>query len=165
MDCYVMWMVSYTFTKKSSMKNLKFVDLNRTLVNKVQALGIEAKCADYFLESCRTPRPVLMTASNPNFTMGGGIDWHFKENYPHLVKFKQAKGGENERIGNIIFAVTVNEDLKADRETVKKAIEFALQETAENETLLLSGVGTGIGANGNFTEDDFIEVLKELLLA
>ena len=50
------------------------------------------------------------------------------------------------------------------KEQVKKAIQFAVDNTYEGETLLLSGVGTGIGKNNDFTEDDFVEVLKELLV-
>jgi hypothetical protein len=104
-----------------------------------------------------------MTASNPHFSMGGGLDAKFLEYFPYYCKVKQIKGGGNERIGNIIFAVTVGSDFKATKELVKEAIQFAIDNTDEGETLLLSGVGTGIGANGNFTEDDFVEVLKSLL--
>lgn len=139
---------------------IKFCDLNHNLVEKVKALGLDSVCADYFLEACRTKRPVLMTASNPRWTFGGGIDYLFKEKYPHLVSYKQAVGGGNERIGNICFCLTVNDQLKAERKTVKEAIEFALENTAENETLLLSGVGTGIGM---LSEDDFVGILQELL--
>jgi hypothetical protein len=142
---------------------IKFCDLNHNLVTKVRDLGIESVQNDYFNESVNTPRAVLMTASNPHFSMGGGLDAKFLEYFPYYCKVKQIKGGGNERIGNIIFAVTVGSDFKATKELVKEAIQFAIDNTDEGETLLLSGVGTGIGANGNFTEDDFVEVLKSLL--
>jgi hypothetical protein len=136
-----------------------FVDLNKSLVEKVKKLNIEATCADYFLESARTPYPVLVTASNPNFTFGGGIDYHFKKNFPFYCQYKQQKGGGNERIGNINFCITVDENYKSNREMVKKAIEYSLTNLLENETLVLSGLGTGIGG---LSEDEFVSILEEL---
>ena len=139
---------------------VKFCDLNRSLVDKVKALGIQSVCADYFLEACRTPRSVLMTASNPNFTMGGGLDYLFEKNYPHVVQFKQARGGGMERIGNIIFAITVDNDYKATPDTIKQALIFALEHVYEGETLLVSGIGTGIGG---LLEDEFVRIMKEVM--
>jgi len=139
---------------------LKFIDLNLSLVNKVNELGIESVCADYFVESAKTQKPVLMTASNPNFTFGGGLDYYFKKNYPFLCHFKQAKGGGNERIGNICFIISVDENLKGNKELVKEAIHFGLNNTLGEETLCLSGIGTNIGG---MTEDEFIDILKEAL--
>lgn len=126
---------------------------------KVEKLGIESVCGDYFLEVCHTLQPVMMTASNPQFTFGGGIDFMFKRNYPHLVSFKKMQKGKMERIGNIVFAITVNNDYKATPETIKNALTFTLEHTYEGETLLISGVGTGIGG---MSEDQFVEVLKEV---
>ena len=145
-------------TQMNNMK-IKFCDLNHNLVEKVGELGIESVCADYFNEVCRTKQPVMITASNPRWTFGGGVDFLFERNYPHLVGYKKMIGGENQRIGNICFCITVNNELKATKEQVKKAIEFAILNTYEGETLLLSGVGTGIG---QMSESDFVEVLKEV---
>lgn len=92
---------------------IKFVDLNHSLVEKVKALGIKAVCNDYFVEAYRVKRPVLMTASNPMWTFGGGIDATFKKHFPELVRWKQIVGGEMERRANIIFAITVDENLQA----------------------------------------------------
>jgi hypothetical protein len=139
---------------------IKFIDLNLSLVNEVKKLGIEAIHGDYFLESAKTPCPVLMTASNPSFTFGGGLDYYFKKNYPFLCRYKQVKGGGNERIGNICFIVSVNEDLTASKERVREAIRFGLDNTLEGETLCLSGIGTNIGG---MSEDDFIKILKETI--
>lgn len=142
------------------MTNIKFVDLNSNLVKMVSELGIESICSDYFLEAYKTPRPVLMTASNPRFTFGGGLDYIFTEHFPKLCQFKQIKGGEEERIANICFCITVGDDYKANKEIVKNAIQFAIDNTDENETLILSGVGTCIGGMSN---DEFIKILKEIL--
>ena len=139
---------------------LKFIDLNISLVNKVRELGIESVYADYFIESAKTEKPVLMTASNPNWSLGGGLDYYFKKNYPFLCHFKQAKGGGNERIGNICFIISVDENLKDNKELVKEAIKFGMDNTLDGETLCLSGIGTNIGG---MSEDDFCEILKDLI--
>lgn len=141
------------------MNKIKFVDLNHNLVEKVRELGIEAHCQDYFMFALSVPRHVLMTASNPSYTLGGGIDAIFKSNFPLYCEAKQYHQSEMERIGNICFCVTVNENLKADKETVKKALQFAIGNTFEGETLLIHGAGCGIGG---LKDDEFIEVLKEI---
>lgn len=138
---------------------LKFVDFNQELVKKVSELGIPAVAGDYFLEANKIERPVLMTASNPYWTFGGGIDVHFLENFPELCKYKRMKGGGNERIGNIVFAITVDENLKSTKEVIIEAIIFALSTLCEHETLVLCGVGTGIGGLG---VDEFVSVLKAI---
>jgi hypothetical protein len=143
---------------------IKFVDRNLSLVKKVSSLGIEAKHKDYFREARNTKNAVLMTASNPMWTFGGGIDAGFLQEFPDLVNEKQYKGGDNERIGNICFTCTVGHDYKASREIVKKALEFAIANTKKNETLLISGLGCGIGKSGAFDVDTFLEVLKEVII-
>jgi hypothetical protein len=140
--------------------NLLFVDLNADLVEKVSTLGIESICTDYFQTANKIHRPVLMTASNPHFSMGGGLDALFAKHYPLIVQHKQAKGGDMERIQNIVFAITVNSYLSASPDIIEKAIRFAVENTHDGETLLLSGVGTGIG---QLTELDFINVLKRII--
>lgn len=143
---------------------IRFVDRNLNLCKEVSKLGIESKHEDYFREARNTKNAVLMTASNPMWTFGGGIDWGFKENYPDLVAEKQYKGGDNERIGNICFCQTVGHDYLATKEIVKKALEFAIANTKKNETLLISGCGCGIGKNVNFDSETFVSVLKEVCL-
>jgi hypothetical protein len=145
------------------MCRIKFVDRNYSLVKKVAELGIEAVHEDYFREARNTKNAVLMTASNPLWSFGGGIDAGFKENFPHLVDIKMDKGGDNERIGNICFTQTVGHDYKATKEIIKKALEFAIENTKKDETLLISGLGCGIGGNKLFGADEFCEVLKEVL--
>lgn len=142
------------------MRKVIFVDLNNSLVEKVKLLGIESYNYNYFIQALHTERPVLMTASNPYWSFGGGIDAMFAQQFPELVKYKQVKQGGNERIMNICFVVTVDEHLKATKESVKSAIQFALDNTEEGETLLLSGVGTGIGG---LSQESFVGVLREVL--
>lgn len=138
----------------------KFIDLNADLVWEVSKLGIESYCTDYFQEANMTTRPVLMTASNPHFSMGGGLDALFLKHYPLIVKHKQSKGGGMERVQNIVFTITVNDRFKATEEQVEKAIRFAIENTSDNETLLLTGCGTGIGG---MSIEQFISILNRVI--
>lgn len=135
------------------------VDLNRELVEEVTKLGIEAHCYDYFLKAYATSRPVLLTASNPQWTFGGGIDHIFTKHFPILCRYKQVKGGEMERIANVVFTITVDDKLRASKEQVEKAISFALDNTYEGETLVIHGVGTGIGG---MSVQDFCEIIRKI---
>jgi hypothetical protein len=139
------------------MKHLIFCDLNHSLVEKVKAIGVEAVQNDYFNQSLDTDRAVLMTASNPYYTMGGGIDMQFSKNFPLYCNEIQHLSSGNHRIGNICFCVTVGTDYKATKEIVKNALEFAWANTYDGETLLVHGAGCGIGG---LAHDDFIEILK-----
>lgn len=142
------------------MSNIHFIDLNHELCVLVSnEVGIPVYAEDYFQHANHTHRPVLMTASNPHFSMGGGLDALFLKHYPLIVQNKQAKGGGMERIQNIVFTVTVDNRFRATEETVEKAIRFAIENTHEGETLLLSGVGTGIGG---LSIDSFVSVLQRI---
>lgn len=143
------------------MLNIIFVDFNESLVKKVSALGIESHHSDFFTFAYNhVERPVLMTASNPFFSMGGGLDWEFAKQFPKLCEYKRNKGTGMERIMNVCFTITVDDRLKATKESVRSALKFAIENTHEGETLLLSGVGTGIGG---ISEEDFISALKEVI--
>lgn len=136
---------------------LKVVDLNRALIQVVKRIGVGAKWGDYFADI--QPNEVLMTASNPMWTFGGGIDALFMQNYPNTCRMKQVHGGGMERVNNIVCAITVNEDYRATPEIITEAIKFALSTLKENETLRISGVGTGIGG---LSIADFCAVLESL---
>lgn len=138
---------------------IKIIDTNSKLVEVCKEVGLDAICGDYFRESINIPRHVLCTASNPQWTFGGGIDALFYDKFNGYCVHKQVKGGRMERIGNIIFAITVGMDYKATKEQVQKAIQFAIDNTADNETLCLSGLGTGIGG---LSIKDFVDIMKSV---
>lgn len=140
------------------MKNIIVADLNREVIESVPK-GIQAILGDYFQVAYSTPHSVLMTASNPRFSFGGGIDYTFTEHFPKLCEFKRMKGGKMERMGNIVFAITVNSQLKGTKEIIKEAIQFALSTLIDGEVLILSGIGTGIGG---ISPQVFGEVLEEI---
>ena len=141
------------------MKKFKLIDLNRSLIQQAKKASIDAVWGDYFSEAEKIPNAVLITASNPKWTFGGGIDLGFYNHFYSECREKQEKGGGMERIGNIVFAITVNEEYKSTPEIVKQALEFGLSTLKKNETLVTSALGTGIGG---LPTDIFIEIIKDL---
>lgn len=140
------------------MKKIIFIDKNKRLVNKVKkALDtskIEVKYGDIFAED-----GVIVTASNPDFTMGGGLDALIARKYPKECKQAQKTPGKNKRIGNVIFTITVDKKLNSNSKLVMKALRFAKKNQKKGETLLISGLGTGIGG---LSYKNFIECLSEV---
>ncbi len=87
---------------------------------------------------------VHVSASNPSFTFGGGLDAVlFKKYNKECLQARKTKGMK--RIGNVIFTITVDNEYFATEYRVRKALEFAIENTKTRETLVLSGLGTGIG--------------------
>ena len=128
-----------------------FIDKNRSLVNKVKKAieyfpksNISAKYGNIFKEE-----GVIVSASNPDFSCGGGLDRQIvlQGNKPPKVPNK------NIRIKKVIWTITVDKDIKSSRKLVVSALKFALKNTKDTETVLISGLGTGIG---ELHEDDFV---------
>jgi hypothetical protein len=140
-----------------------FIDKNKKLVEKVKKavkhfpIKIECICGDIFKQD-----GVIVSASNPSFSMGGGLDALIKKHYPQECSQVKKQG----QIGNVMFTITVGDDFKATRETVDNALAFAMNEKnnlSPDQTLLISGLGTGIGG---LDEDDFVWIfLKNLSIA
>jgi hypothetical protein len=138
---------------------IKLIDLSKDLIDLALENGIDAVYGDYFVEGYKQTKPVFVTASNPAWTFGGGIDYIIAKHFSHLCSIKQNRGGENERIANLIFTITVDNNLKATKEMVGQALKFAIENTCDNETLCLTGLGTGIGC---LSIQEFIDLLKSL---
>lgn len=137
---------------------IKVVDLNRSLIKAVKKARFDAEWADYFSSNIK-PNEVLITASNPQWTFGGGIDAVFQRFFPEVCYIKQDKGGGMERIADIVFSITVDENLKSTPEIVEKAIRFGLSTLKKGEVLRLSGLGTGIGG---LSINSFVEILEKI---
>lgn len=96
------------------------VDRNRSLIAKVSKalkylpldVPIEAKTGDIF-----SYEGVIVSASNPLFTMGGGLDAQIAERFPDACAQVIPSAG-NQRIGNVICTITVDEKLHASRTLV-----------------------------------------------
>ncbi len=143
-----------------------FVDKNEYLTSKVSelfsTLSVENNMPELGVVCGEVKRPfgVAVTASNPDFTMGGGWDAFVAKWYPFEVFRARKNIGKNQRISDVIFTITVGRDLKATEELVEEALRFALLNVKENETLLLTGLGTGIGG---LPEDTFVALLESVL--
>lgn len=140
---------------------MQIIDLNPALIVELLGSSVKVSLGDYFDGAEAIPNAVLMTASNRKWTFGGGIDMVFKQKFPELIAEKQAKGGDMERIGNIVFAITVGDNYKATPEIVEKAIRFALSQIRDGEELVISGVGTGIGG---LSIREFAQIIKKIQL-
>jgi len=132
---------------------LIFVDKNQSLVDKVKELWIcECYCDNIFNYEW-----LIVSASNPRFTFGGWLDKLIAQKYIMECGAKAWKGGGNERIGGIIFTITVNDNIEATPLLVEQAIQFAIDNTNDGETLLLSGLWTWIW---RLPEETFVNILS-----
>lgn len=134
---------------------IKFIDKNKTLVEKVKKTipHFECICDDIFNHD-----GVIVSASNPSFTFGWWLDALIAKKYPEECKQKQTKKGWNERIWNVIFTISVDDNIKSNKSLIWDALQSIMMFWDENETILLSWLGTAIGW---LPEDDFIDVLKD----
>lgn len=139
---------------------LKIIDNRRSLIEKAKEAGYDAIQGDYFEESAKIPHHVITSASNPYFSFGGGLDAALKHHFPFYCKEKQIRQGGNERIGNLIFLVTVDFKLASNEQLVRDALEFARYNTLPHETLCICGLGTLIGG---LNEETFIHILQEII--
>src|SRR3990172_8986944 len=111
-----------------------FIDKNKELVAKVKKAlkhfpeKITIECGDIF-----DYKGVVVSASNQDFIFGAGLDALIKKSYPK--ECAKVVKGKNQRIGDIIFTITVNKELKATRELVGNALSFAFKNTKDEETL------------------------------
>lgn len=141
------------------MRKFKLIDNRHSLIEKATEAGYDAVQGDYFEEAVRLPHHVLTSASNPHFSFGGGLDVALKHHFPFYCKQKQIRGGGNERIGNMLFLVTVDFKLDSNKQLVRDALIFARNNTLPHETLCICGLGTMIGG---LKEEVFIELLKDV---
>ncbi|MGE0126666.1 MAG: hypothetical protein AB7U82_01080 [Blastocatellales bacterium] len=139
-----------------------FCDLSVNLIEKASAENLPnvvAVCGDIFSFT-----GVIVSASNPHWGFEGGLDGEIAKHYMKECAAKQEAYSlgnyENQRIGNVIFTITVRTDLKATPELVRRAVRFALDNHKPEEALLLSGLGCGIGG---LDHDVFVEILRDEL--
>lgn len=138
---------------------LKIIDSRRSIIDKCEDSGYDVTHGDYFTEILKVPRHVICSASNSSYTFGGGFDRELYENFPLYCQEKQTRIGSNERIGNICFVISVDNELKANERLVREALQFSKENTAKDETLCIMGIGTAIG---RLDESQFVSILKEV---
>jgi len=137
-----------------------FIDNRASIVEKVKAIGIDAIYGNYFEEILKIDNHVICSASNPQWVPAGGFDRQLSEYFPLYFKQKQRIGGDNQRIGNICFVISVNNRIQSNAELVRKALNFAIDMTGDDETLCIMGIGCGIG---NLPEREFVQILADII--
>lgn len=106
----------------------------------------------------------VVTCSNKWLSMGGGIDALIAKHYPDECRdakdFIKDKGFISPfTFGKVVFALTVDDQLKADTEEIGKILSYIFKHfICRNEVYVFTGMGTGIGGLSN---ESFIKLCKE----
>jgi hypothetical protein len=149
------------------MNKIIFCDTNKSLLKKVKKVFKEISnkthCelivsnSDLLNTKKKYKGALVATASNPDFTMGGGIDGIIKKEYPEQCKdireFKFTK--------DLFFTITCDSNLKTDRKIIQRAL-LGIYFASRKNDIIFTGLGTGIGG---LNEDDFISELRKFVSA
>ncbi len=146
---------------------LIFCDLNKELKKKVkkvfeeEANNIHSELIVSNTDLLKTKKKynnaLIVTASNPMFTMGGGLD--------KVIKDKFGKQCENARefkfTKDLFFTITCDENIKSTRKMIKRALLGVYFANRKND-IILTGLGTSIAG---LSDDEFITELRLFLNA
>lgn len=111
----------------------------------------------------REPK-VVVTCSNPWFTMAGGIDAVIRRKYPlecaiwEKERPNQASVGFIQQISSVLFTVTVDIHLKASEEGIKTILQYLWTLKDEKMPYVFTGMGCGIGG---LSKERFVELCEE----
>ena len=137
--------------------SLIFCDKNKELCEQVKKLNIP----DLIIENkdilkCKAKYPnfKICTASNPDFSAGGGLDKILKDKYPE----EWAQSREFNLTENLFFIVSVDNNLKTNNQIITRALAGVLGYKHKN--LILTGIGTSIGG---FEISELLKILKNVL--
>ena len=146
------------------MNKIIFCDKNKELVAKVKEV-IENNKNNLHCElivdtsgdvlECKEKHPdaKIVTASNPKFDMGGGLDLILKTKYAEQCQTAR----EFKTTNDLFFVVSVDNDLKSTRKIIQRAL-LGVYFCSRKNDIILTGLGTGVGG---LSSKDFI---KELAL-
>ena len=98
------------------------------------------------------PDAKIVTASNPKFDMGGGLDLILKTKYAEQCQTAR----EFKTTNDLFFVVSVDNDLKSTRKIIQRAL-LAVYLCSRKNDIILNGLGTGIGG---LSIEDFVKELK-----
>ncbi len=98
------------------------------------------------------PNALIVTASNPDFTMSGGLDATLKKAYPdqceNVREFKFTK--------DLFFTISCDESIKTNRDIIKRAL-LGVYFASREYNIILTGLGTNIAG---LSIDDFLKELE-----
>ena len=145
---------------------MKFIliDKNKELIDKAQEMlktvdtnfEVTAVHSDIkkYLDKKDT---IIATASNPSFTMGGGLDAILKNGLGiDETKLREGKVYNNK----VLPIISVDAELKSTEQIILRALALLFYRDNDNNTYLFTGLGTSIGG---LDIDSFIKVLKAVL--
>jgi hypothetical protein len=113
------------------------------------------------------PDAVIVSCSNPKFTMGAGLDAEIAKRYELATEIIQSYAeryplmifpGFVVRIGNVLFSVTVDDNLVANIRGIKDVLG-SVKILSQRENVVMTGLGTGIGGLAHY---EFIDLCKEI---
>lgn len=145
---------------------LTFCDKNKELVKKVKQLfkdnkdnkaGFELKISKFndVFEEQEKNGGLICTASNPKFSMGGGLDKQIKDKF----NLKEEEIKEFQATDKIFPIVTVDDSIQSDKQIIRRALSgMFLYRYRYN--YILTGIGTAIGG---LDEEIFLQELEYIL--
>ena len=136
--------------------SLIFCDKNKELCEKVKELEIPDLVVENMdILKCKEKYPdfKICTASNPDFSAGGGLDKILKDKYPE--EWKQAK--EFNITENLFFVVSVDNTI-TDSNVITRALAGVLG--YKHKDLIITGIGTAIG---NLDISIFLDLVKKII--
>jgi len=134
------------------MNKIIFTDLNEKLVTKVKKIHKEtinnthceliAVNLDVLKTKKKYPNALIITASNPDFNMGGGLD---------AFKFTN----------NLFFIKSCDENLKTNKKIIQRALLGVYFASRKND-IIITGIGTQIAG---LSINDFLDEYKKFIFA
>jgi uncharacterized protein YjbI with pentapeptide repeats len=112
---------------------------------------------DVFKAKKKYPNALITTTSNPDFSMGGGLDALIKEKYPEQCQIPR----EFKFTKDLFFTITVDKNIKSSKSIVQRAL-LGIYFASRKNDIIFTGLGTGIGG---LSIDDFISELKKFVNA
>jgi uncharacterized protein YjbI with pentapeptide repeats len=145
------------------MNKIIIVDKNKELIEEIKKLDLKSSFYDVvvsdednvFSVKKKYPLARIVTASNPSFSAGGGLDFALKNAFPE--QWEKAK--EFHRTKDLLFVVSVNENLCSSKEIVQRALVGVSGYSYECD-LIITGIGTGIGG---LSIDNFCSLFNDFL--
>ena len=148
------------------MNKIIFCDKNKELVKKVKKVFekeknnthcelVVSEYSDVLKTKKKYPNAKIITASNPDFTMSGGLDSLLKKTYAEQCSYPR----EFLLTNDLFFTISVDKELKANEYEMMRVMFGAYMCSRKND-IILTGIGTGIG---QLPEDDFIRYLTRLI--
>lgn len=143
------------------MNKIIFCDINKELLEKVKKLFKDCRnnthCQlitsdkDVLQTKKEYKDALIVTASNPNFTMGGGLDKVIKDNYPEQCNSPR----EFLFTEDLFFTISCDENIQSNKEIIKRALLGCYFASRKND-IILTGIGTSIAG---LSEDEFLDEL------